>query len=331
MSKKAFVISGGGSAGAWAVGVADYLVNVKKTQFDIFAGSSTGSLISSLMITGEIDLLKKIYTSVKTGDIIKQRCIITALLFNNSLYSTKPLEKLIKKYIDDERTGKILNSHRQMFLTTVSLQTLSPVYFKSGPETTDKDDTVVHIKNKEMLQKALLASSNQPGLMPPVQINTGLRNDQYVDGGVREIAPLKIAIDNGAEEIYCVILSPDKHAADNKDFNKIFDILVRTLSGIVEELTDSDLHTAEIYNSGILLIDAMHKGFVDTGKITKEEFNQILHSVKNPFITKKLKKIHIIRPLEELPSGSQGLEFKPEVMKKMMEMGYQRAKEIFGN
>ena len=62
--KKALVISGGGSKGAFAGGVAEYLLKEKKNTYDIFLGTSTGSLMVSHLALGEIDALKTIYTGV---------------------------------------------------------------------------------------------------------------------------------------------------------------------------------------------------------------------------------------------------------------------------
>ena len=61
---KALVISGGGSKGAFAGGVAQYLMKKKQKKYDLFVGSSTGSLMVSHLALGMIDELKKLYTSV---------------------------------------------------------------------------------------------------------------------------------------------------------------------------------------------------------------------------------------------------------------------------
>ena len=45
MSKSALVISGGGSKCAFAGGVTQYLVEETKQQYDLFLGTSTGSLL----------------------------------------------------------------------------------------------------------------------------------------------------------------------------------------------------------------------------------------------------------------------------------------------
>jgi predicted acylesterase/phospholipase RssA len=45
---KALVISGGGSKGAFAVGVLKYLFQEKGHEYDIISGTSTGALIAPL-------------------------------------------------------------------------------------------------------------------------------------------------------------------------------------------------------------------------------------------------------------------------------------------
>lgn len=41
--KKALVISGGGSKGAFAGGIAQYLMEEEQRDYDLFVGTSTGS------------------------------------------------------------------------------------------------------------------------------------------------------------------------------------------------------------------------------------------------------------------------------------------------
>jgi len=61
---RALVISGGGSKGAFAGGIAEYLITVCKNDYDLFVGTSTGSLLIPLLSIGEISKLKEVYTSV---------------------------------------------------------------------------------------------------------------------------------------------------------------------------------------------------------------------------------------------------------------------------
>ena len=66
---KALVISGGGSKGAFAGGVAEYLINVEKHEYDMFVGSSTGSLLIPFLSINKIEKVKKAYTSVVQSDV----------------------------------------------------------------------------------------------------------------------------------------------------------------------------------------------------------------------------------------------------------------------
>ena len=59
MSKSALVISGGGSKGAFAGGIAQYLIEEVKREYDLFIGTSTGSLLVSHLALNEIAEIKK--------------------------------------------------------------------------------------------------------------------------------------------------------------------------------------------------------------------------------------------------------------------------------
>ena len=61
---KALVISGGGSKGAFAGGVAQYLIQEEGRKYDIFVGTSTGSLLISHLALGKLDKIKEIYSNV---------------------------------------------------------------------------------------------------------------------------------------------------------------------------------------------------------------------------------------------------------------------------
>ena len=51
---RALVISGGGSKGAFAGGVAEYLIDEKNNTYDLFLGTSTGSLMVSHLALGKL-------------------------------------------------------------------------------------------------------------------------------------------------------------------------------------------------------------------------------------------------------------------------------------
>ena len=67
---KALVMSGGGSKGAFAGGVAQFLIQEKENKYDIFVGTSTGSLMVTHLALGYLEDLKDIYTSVSQRSIL---------------------------------------------------------------------------------------------------------------------------------------------------------------------------------------------------------------------------------------------------------------------
>ena len=61
---KALVISGGGSKGAFAGGIAQYLIEEEQKNYDLFVGTSTGSLMLTHLALGKIDELKTSITNL---------------------------------------------------------------------------------------------------------------------------------------------------------------------------------------------------------------------------------------------------------------------------
>jgi predicted patatin/cPLA2 family phospholipase len=66
---RALVISGGGSKGAFAGGVAQYLMEVRGNQYDLLLGTSTGSLLIPHLALGKINKIYDIYTNVNKHNI----------------------------------------------------------------------------------------------------------------------------------------------------------------------------------------------------------------------------------------------------------------------
>ena len=66
---KALVISGGGSKGAFAGGVTQYLIEQQKHDYDMYLGSSTGSLLIPHLSIQKIKKIQAVYTSVNQHSI----------------------------------------------------------------------------------------------------------------------------------------------------------------------------------------------------------------------------------------------------------------------
>jgi NTE family protein len=323
MAKRALVISGGGCKGAFAVGVIKNLAaNFPDISFDIFVGTSTGSLITPFALLGEIALLEQLYTTTTTDNIITKGNVITRLLGDNSLFDAKPLGNLIKQYYDDNRCNTILQSQKELYLATTCLQTGTAVYFatKDAPMVTDYE--VQKINNPDELRRAVMASSCQPVFMPPIEIKKGtIPLRQYVDGGVREYAGIQLAIDAGADEIYTILLSPEKDIPEEKTFNDAFGILSATIDIFTTDVGSNDVRVPMLYNRALKYINSVQQKMKKAGVAQNDIDDYFNIPFNNPFTGKKPLKIYVIRPDAPLGGGPGGLDFDPNEMKGMLAKG----------
>jgi NTE family protein len=323
MAKRALVISGGGCKGAFAVGVIKNLAaNFPDISFDIFVGTSTGSLISPFALLGEIALLEQLYTTTTTDNIITKGNVITRLLGDNSLFDARPLGNLIKQFYDDNRCNQIFQSQKEMYLATTCLQTGKAVYFatKDAPLVTDYE--VIKLNTPDELRRAVMASSCQPVFMPPIEVKKGaVPIRQYVDGGVREYAGIQLAIDAGAEEIYTILLSPEKEIPQEKTFNDAFTILSTTIDIFTADVGANDVRVPILYNRALRYIDKVQQKMKKAGVPQNDIDNFFNIPFSDPFAGKKPLKIYVIRPDAPLGGGPGGLDFDPAAMKGMLAKG----------
>lgn len=233
--KTALVVSGGGSRGAFAVGAIEVLWK-KGWKFDIISGTSTGALITSLATINDIDTLVKIYTSVRTRDIIK---LNWWGFFRDSIYSTKPLEKLIRKTMQGVRYDALMVSPITALLCRVGFQTGRILYGSQRPIVPYPE--IRPWTNFEGYVKALLASTNEPTLMTPIQID----GETCFDGGVREVVPLQIVTELGAEKVVVIINSPPNPSITMGPFTSLLDIGPRAIDLMTTEIGNDDLIEAK--------------------------------------------------------------------------------------
>src|SRR5215471_18677321 len=101
--KRALVVSGGGSKGAFAVGVIRRLMTTyPNLDFDIYVGTSTGSLVVPFAALKEFDALETLYTTQHTENIIL-KSNIGDRLNTTSIFDANPLKNLITANLDDTR------------------------------------------------------------------------------------------------------------------------------------------------------------------------------------------------------------------------------------
>lgn len=191
--KKALIFAGGGSRGAFQIGVWKYLAE-RNWKPDIICGTSVGA-INAVGIGSGLDVatLIHLWTSYNRRKMYRLNLIpfLAYLLSGRAikpLLDTSPLQSMALKHLDFKALGQ---SPTKVVISAVNIQTARPVFFD----------------NNEIRLEHVLASGAMPVLFPWHEIN----GVPHWDGGVMANMPLQPALDFGAEEIIVVTLSPVGH------------------------------------------------------------------------------------------------------------------------
>lgn len=226
---RALVISGGGSKGAFAGGVAQYLIDEMDYSYDLFVGTSTGSLLISHLALDKVDKIKKVYTSVDQHSIFnscpflikndkfggKQIVINHFEVLKNFLKGKKTfgesnnLRKLISKTIIEEEFNILKASNRDV-VVTVSNLSLNQVEYKSIKDFDYKD-----------FCDWIWISSNFTPFMSLVKKD----GCEYADGGFGSMVPIEEAIERGATTVDVIVLETEVTYYNRLPSKNVFSLL----------------------------------------------------------------------------------------------------------
>lgn len=246
---RALVISGGGSKGAYAGGVAHYLIRHQKTKYDLFLGTSTGSLLLPHLALGDVNKLYQIYTSVNQKSIFSldpfrvqrkgNREFVGINYFNSLLQfikrkrtfgESKNLLKTIKKNFTESEFTEVKSTVGDI-VVTVSNLTTNLVEYKS-----------IKDFNYEDFCEWIWISCNFVPFMSLVEKN----GYEYADGGFGCLVPIREAIKRGATEVDAIILD-----SENMEYKKVlgqnpFSMLVSLLSFMKDQTERHDIAVGKL-------------------------------------------------------------------------------------
>ena len=225
---RSLCLSGGGSKGAWAGGLIQQMIEERGYDWDMYFGTSTGSLLITLIPLQKMYKLKEAYTSVTNKDIFNVdpfsnkgklnwlNAVWRTIRKENSLGESYNLEKKIRSFFSKEEYAQIQQLGKVIYPCATEYEYGNEIYTNNLQS--DYDTYV----------KFTRASASVPIAMDPVYIN----GSWLLDGGVVQHAPIQKAIDEGSDEIDIVILR-EEHPAEEKPWNmegKIwFDVMLRTI------------------------------------------------------------------------------------------------------
>ncbi len=241
---RALVISGGGSKGAFAGGVAQYLIEQKGKKYDIFLGTSTGSLLIPHLAAGNIQKIYEIYTNVTQHKIFNVNPFIVkkkdgreyvTINYWNTLWQfikqkrtfgeSKNLRKEIKKHFSPE-DFELLKSGNKEVVVTVSNLSKNRVEYKAISEFEYEDFCDWIWISCNYIPFMSLATKN---------------GWEYADGGLGCVVPIREAIKRGAKEVDAIILE-----AENMEYHKVlgknpFSLMINLFGFLLDQVEYHDV------------------------------------------------------------------------------------------
>jgi predicted patatin/cPLA2 family phospholipase len=240
---KALVISGGGSKGAFAGGIAEHLINDCGNSYDFLVGSSAGSLLLPHVGLGNIEKIKKIFTTVKQEDVfnvspfntketngsyfksINQFAILRNILKGHVTFGeSENLRNLIFKNLTKEEFDEITLLQKKVIVSVSNLTKQKVEYFNTV------DSTYEDFCNWTW------ASANAVPYMS-VYEHDGC---QYADGGFGNHIPINYALENGVIDMDVIILEGENEIHNLPLAHNPFSLVMQTISFMSNQISMKD-------------------------------------------------------------------------------------------
>lgn len=189
--KTALVLSGGGSRGAYQIGVWQALREAD-FRFEIVTGTSVGALNGAMIAQNSFDTALSLWEELSTESVfdLSEEASFSAYakeFFKNGGVSAQGLTKLLASYLDE---AAVRSSEIAFGLVTVEKKTLTPceVFTEDIPQ--------------GKLADYLLASA----ACYPAVASHPIEDTDYIDGGYYNNFPVELAQKKGAQKIIAVNL-----------------------------------------------------------------------------------------------------------------------------
>ena len=241
---RALVISGGGSKGAFAGGVAQYLMEREKRKYDMFLGTSTGSLLVPHLAVNDISKLYDIFTNVQQQDIFSVSPFVqrkkgdrefVSIDFVNSLWQfikrkrtfgeSKALRRNIRRNFTFKEYQKIKQEKNDV-VVTVSNLSMNRVEYKSINEC-----------SYEEFCNWIWISCNYVPFMSLAKVN----GFEYADGGLGCVIPIREAILRGATEIDAIVLESESLKKQKVLGKNPFSLMINLFGHLMDQVERNDI------------------------------------------------------------------------------------------
>lgn len=223
--KTAIVLSGGGVKGSWQAGCLHALYKSGNLgEVSAVYGTSVGA-INAALFTHVPEKMLALWKSIKDKDDVLSFNWSMLTLRADAVYNMKPLREKLKNNITEF-------PWTEGFACYTDLET----------------GEIGYASNKKLSREEFLKYVEASGTIPVAMSPVGA----LVDGGVRELTPLKKAIDDGAERIVVILCSPwNKNPVPwtmPTGFLSFLKIGYRALDVMGHEVFVNDIQIASILN-----------------------------------------------------------------------------------
>ena len=241
---RALVISGGGSKGSFAGGVAQYLIEQEGREYDMFLGTSTGSLLVPHLAANDIPKLYDIFTNVQQKDIFSVSPFVqrkkgdrefVSIDFVNSLWQfikmkrtfgeSKALKRNIRKNFTKEEYQKIKETKHDV-VVTVSNLSMNRVEYKAIQDCT-----------YEEFCNWIWISCNYIPFMSLAKVD----GYEYADGGLGCVIPIREAIQRGATEVDAIVLEAENMGKQRVLGKNPFSLMMNLFGHLLDQVERNDI------------------------------------------------------------------------------------------
>jgi NTE family protein len=250
---KILVLAGGSVKGAFQAGVMKALME-RGYQPDAVYGVSAGSLNAAYFVN-QLGLQVISGEPISFKDASKDLCEFWETRITSPESLSKPLNifqlglsALRKKFKGLVDTKPL----RNLMTEVLSIRNLhaSPIALKIGAVNII-DGTMYYVDtSEEHFLDYLMASSAVPILMPVVKINGEARRS-FLDGGLRDVAPIKKAVEDGASNIICISCHMESIEGGHFDSGDLLALVDRVMDIAVNEILNADIKEVMISNTTI--------------------------------------------------------------------------------
>ena len=205
--KQGLALCGGGSLGAYEMGVWAYL-RERDFRFDVITGTSIGAINGAMIAADGYEVAKKMWDHVTVEDIMKNginfdkdligeidlkkgskwKTFVNGYIKNKGA-NTEPLEKMLQEYIPPLRVNHLKKPKLGIIKCTF-------------PGMKEVKVLVNKLKDDEVVEELICSASCWPVF--PVRHN---KKGSFVDGGWRNNLPIDYCLELGAEQVIAVMLN----------------------------------------------------------------------------------------------------------------------------